>query len=173
MYTTVTHSLTHSLTIFPSAPEYAQETTTTHHSPIAPMFMNELTPGDKMSLKGKIFELQKKLNLLDVEQQNAQDFSFHPEITGYKLPNRKDDFINNLNQAEETRKERFEALKQQLVLERSEDCSFAPQINRRKKDIHVAKSQKPVFERLTEKGKEYQDSAEKRKEVRMLFPLLC
>jgi len=118
-----------------------------------------------MSLKGKIFELQKKLNILDVEQQNTEDFSFHPEITHYKLPNRKDDFINNLNQAEETRKDRFETLKKQLLIERSEDCSFAPQINRRKKDLLASKSQKPVFLRLTEKGKEYQDSAEKRKEM--------
>lgn len=117
------------------------------------------------SLKGKIFELQKKLNILDVEQQNKEDFSFHPEITHYKLPNRKDDFINNLNQAEETRKDKFESLKKQLVIERSQDCSFAPQINHRKKDQNKNRSQKPVYLRLTEKGKEYKDSAEKRKQV--------
>lgn len=117
-----------------------------------------------MSLKGKIFELQKKLNILDVGQQNTEDFSFHPEITQYKLPNRKDDFINNLSEADESRKDRFEVLKKQLIIERSQDCSFAPQINRRKKD-RENKSQKPVHLRLTEKGQEYHDSAEKRKEV--------
>ena len=127
--------------------------------------LSQLSPGDKLSLKGKIFELQKKLNILDVGQQNKEDYSFHPEITHYKLPNRKDDFINNLNQAEETRKDKFESLKKQLVIERSQDCSFAPQINNRKKDQQQKRSQKPVHLRLTEKGKEYQDSAEKRKEV--------
>ena len=130
------------------------------------MFVNQLSPGDKLSLKGKIFELQKKLNILDVEQQHTEDYSFRPEITQYKLPNRQNDFINNLNQAEETRKGRFEALKTQLAMERTEDCSFSPQINVRKKDqIQKKKDQKPVHLRLTEKGKEYQESAEKRKEV--------
>ena len=129
------------------------------------MFVNQLSPGDKMSLKGKIFELQKKLNLLDVEQQNTEEYSFHPEITQYKLPNREENFIQNINQAEETRKGRFEALKKQLTVERSQDCSFVPQINNRKIDQAQRKGQKPVHIRLTEKGKEYQDSAEKRKQV--------
>jgi hypothetical protein len=131
--------------------------------------MNQLSPGDKLSLKGKIFELQKKLNILDVGQQNTEDYSFHPEITQYKLPNRKEDFINNLNHAEETRKDRFEVLKQHLVVERTQDCTFVPQINNRRKDMEKDKDkkvQKSVYLRLHEKGKEYKDSAEKRKEVR-------
>ena len=129
------------------------------------MFVNQLSPGDRMSLKGKIFELQKKLNLLDVEQQHQEDFSFHPEITRYKLPNRREDFINSLNQAEESRKDRFEALKKNITDERLQDCTFSPQINRRKRDTDAKEPKKPVYIRLVEKGKEYHNSAEKRKEV--------
>lgn len=68
------------------------------------MSVADLSPGDKLSLKGKIFELQKKLNLLDVEQQNTEDYSFQPEITNYKLPHRENNFIDNMKRAEESRK---------------------------------------------------------------------
>jgi hypothetical protein len=68
------------------------------------MSVADLKPGDKLSLKGKIFELQKKLNLIDVEQQHTQDYSFEPEITNYKLPHRENNFIDNMKKAEESRK---------------------------------------------------------------------
>lgn len=68
------------------------------------MSVADLKPGDKLSLKGKIFELQKKLNLLDVEQQNTTDYSFEPEITNYKLPHRESNFLDNMKRAEESRK---------------------------------------------------------------------
>jgi hypothetical protein len=68
------------------------------------MSIAELSPGDKLSLKGKIFELQKKLNLIDVVQQSTEQFSFQPEITNYSLPNRDSNFIKNVNEAEECRK---------------------------------------------------------------------
>lgn len=64
----------------------------------------DLKPGDKLSLKGKIFELQKKLNLIDIEQQNTPEYSFEPEITNYKLPHRENNFLDNMKKAEENRK---------------------------------------------------------------------
>lgn len=68
------------------------------------MSVADLKPGDKLSLKGKIFELQKKLNLIDVEQQNTPEYSFEPEITKYKLPHRENNFLDNMKKAEESRK---------------------------------------------------------------------
>ena len=48
--------------------------------------ISELSPGAKLSLKGKIFELQKQLNLIEIEKaQNKLNFPFHPTIyTNYK-----------------------------------------------------------------------------------------
>ena len=68
------------------------------------MSISELPAGDKMSLKGKIFDLQRKLNLLDVEQQNTETFPFQPQITKYNLPHRTNDFVKNMERAEEQRK---------------------------------------------------------------------
>jgi hypothetical protein len=68
------------------------------------MSIAQLSPGDKMSLKGKIFQLQKKLNILDVEQQTTEEYSFRPEINYYPLPHRTNDFMHNMKKADEDRK---------------------------------------------------------------------
>lgn len=65
------------------------------------MSVAQLSPGDKLSLKGKIFELQKKLNILDIAQQNTEEYSFRPEITRYELPDRHEDYIQNVSRAQE------------------------------------------------------------------------
>jgi hypothetical protein len=40
--------------------------------------ISDLSTGDKLSLKGKIFELQKKLQIIDFEKQRKEEFSFKP-----------------------------------------------------------------------------------------------
>lgn len=132
------------------------------------MSVAHLSPGDKLSLKGKIFELQKKLNLLEVVQQNNEQYSFQPEITSYSLPNRQNDFIRNLIGAEQARKENFESIKSSVEHEYAEVCTFAPAINTKKKKTS---SDLPVYERLYMKAQEYEINKQKRKEVSKCF--LC
>ncbi len=72
------------------------------------MSLSDLTPGEKLSLKGRLFELQKKLNLIGINEQmeTEQGLTFQPNIeTEYKpLEHRHDDFIKNVQKAEEIRK---------------------------------------------------------------------
>jgi hypothetical protein len=46
--------------------------------------ISELSPGDKLSLKGKIFELRKRLNEVEVENQRAGEYSFRPQVQSYE-----------------------------------------------------------------------------------------
>ena len=41
------------------------------------MSIQQLSPGDKLSLKGKLFELQKKLTIIDMENKQ-QPVGAHP-----------------------------------------------------------------------------------------------
>lgn len=60
---------------------------------------------DRLSLKGKLFELQKKLQLIDLEQKMQEQFPYKPQIlSSYELPNRQHDFLENINKAEIIRK---------------------------------------------------------------------
>lgn len=49
-----------------------------------PHLVRDLSPGDKLSLKGKIFELQRKLNLIDLEtrinDEITSELPFKPTI---------------------------------------------------------------------------------------------
>ncbi len=66
--------------------------------------ISDLSPGDRLSLKGKLFELQKKLNIIDIERKMEEQCSFQPKILEYDLPNRKKDFIENSDKADIMRK---------------------------------------------------------------------
>ncbi len=66
--------------------------------------ISDLSPGDRLSLKGKLFELQKKLNLIDIEQRLDEQYSFQPRILTYELPDRKKNFIENATKADLIRK---------------------------------------------------------------------
>lgn len=66
--------------------------------------ISDLSPGDRMSLKGKLFELQKKLNIIDIENKLDERYSYKPTIISYELPNRQKDFIENTTKAEIIRK---------------------------------------------------------------------
>jgi hypothetical protein len=68
------------------------------------MSISELSPGDKLSLKGKLFELQRKLSLVELEQAQEPDCSFRPAITDFELPDRHPDYSENVRRAEEARK---------------------------------------------------------------------
>ncbi len=97
----------------------------------------------------------------------TEEYSFNPEITNYDLPDRqKNSFIENVSRAEEARRDKLESLKSTLLHEETEQCTFAPSIQRsaKFKSNRVA-SNKPVFVRLTEKGLQYNEAKEKRKEV--------
>ena len=62
-----------------------------------------LSPGDKMNLKGQLFELSKKLNMIDIEKKKPIP-SFQPKIKSYDLPNREPNFMGNVDKAEVIRK---------------------------------------------------------------------
>lgn len=66
--------------------------------------ISDLPLCDRLSLKGKIFELQKKLQLIDLEQKLDEQYSYKPQIINYELPNRRNDFLENINKAEIIRK---------------------------------------------------------------------
>ena len=57
--------------------------------------ISELSPGDKLSLKGKIFELRKRLNEVDNEQQRAEEYSFRPQLSNYDHQDRVNDGFND------------------------------------------------------------------------------
>jgi hypothetical protein len=66
--------------------------------------ISDMSPGDKLSLKGKLFELQKKLNILDIQSKRKDEFSFHPKILNYDTPERGGDVIESINRSELIRK---------------------------------------------------------------------
>ena len=68
--------------------------------------LSDLSPGDKLSLKGKIFELQKKLQIIDIRNRQKEEFSYKPTLYNYDLPNRDNNVLDSINKAEIIRKVR-------------------------------------------------------------------
>lgn len=66
--------------------------------------LSDLSPGDKLSLKGKIFELQKKLQIIDIRNRQKEEFSYKPTLYNYDLPNRDNNVLDSINKAEIIRK---------------------------------------------------------------------
>lgn len=62
--------------------------------------ISDLSAGDRMSLKGKLFELQKKLTIMDLEQKLDNQYSYQPQIKPYDIPNRQRSFMENNAKAE-------------------------------------------------------------------------
>eukprot|EP00981_Chlorochromonas_danica_P008856 scaffold2320_cov168-Ochromonas_danica.AAC.8 len=126
---------------------------------------------DRLSLKGKLFELQKKLQLIDLEQKMNEQFPYKPQIlSSYELPNRQHDFLENINKAEIIRKQRKELLAQSAVQQSEESCTFTPVLFTRREKSGArggkasTRDKQSVYERLVEKGKEYEESHRRRKE---------
>lgn len=70
------------------------------------MRVGELAAGDKVIIKNQLFELQKRLNILDLEnklreEENAH-LTFSPKIPPYPL-DRPGDFLTNVQRNEEAR----------------------------------------------------------------------
>jgi hypothetical protein len=66
--------------------------------------ISDLSPGDKLSLKGKIFELQKKLQIIDIRNKQKEEFSYKPTLYNYNLPDRHNNVLESINKAEIIRK---------------------------------------------------------------------
>jgi sulfur carrier protein ThiS len=104
--------------------------------------LSDLSPGDRLSLKGKLFDLQKKLSIIDLEHKLEEQYSYQPKIKTYDLPNRPRDFMENNVKAEIIRQviilnngiivsKRFwqqkkKLLQDSLAQQTEEVCTFAP-----------------------------------------------
>jgi hypothetical protein len=62
--------------------------------------ISDLSPGDKLSLKGKIFELQKKLQIIEFRNKQNEEFPYKPKTTRYELPDRDRNVLVRINKAE-------------------------------------------------------------------------
>lgn len=67
------------------------------------MAMNDLSPGNKLSLKGKIFELQKKFDILEMEEKITETCPFQPKLSTPQIE-RKESFLENVTMSEQMRK---------------------------------------------------------------------
>mmetsp|Transcript_19359 Transcript_19359/g.32834 ORF Transcript_19359/g.32834 Transcript_19359/m.32834 type:complete len:554 (-) Transcript_19359:743-2404(-) len=128
--------------------------------------ISDLSPGDKLSLKGKIFELQKKLQIIDIRKKQNEEYPYKPKTTQYELPDRNSNVLESINKAELIRKQRKELLQAAVQLQSDEGCTFAPTMHTSKsRHSHNAnKDKRPVHLRLTEKGKVYNNLKIQRRE---------
>ena len=78
--------------------------------------LSDLSPGDKLSLKGKIFELQKKLQIIDQRNKQDGEFSYKPKLFSYDLPDREDNVLESINKAEIIRKVWFDIFVFELLV---------------------------------------------------------
>ena len=119
--------------------------------------ISSLPIGDKLSLKGKLFELQKNLNIIELENQSKDELTFRPEILEFALPDRERTFDENVRRAEMIRRQKMEMIKDTLTSMTSAACTFSPQISKRSQQIvdpdYVSRN---AFHRLHEKAVESQ-----------------
>lgn len=121
--------------------------------------ISSLPIGEKLSLKGKLFELSKKLQMIELENQNLTEYTFAPEINHeFELPDREHNFEANMKRAEMIRLQKMEMLKSNLTSFNDSVCTFSPQINKRSqkilRDTNPEYTNKSVTERLFEKAVE-------------------
>ena len=99
-----------------------------------------MNTGQRMSLKGKLFDLQKNLKLLEVEEQmnNEMDCTFQPNLeANYRLPFREKNFNDSVKRADMIRKQKLDMLKQTLNQEEKDSCTFSPAINKKSKKLSL------------------------------------
>lgn len=117
--------------------------------------ISALPIGDKLALKGKLFELQKKLNIIELENQSKEEFTFQPEIIEFELPDRDRSFDENVRRAELIRKQKMDMLKETLVAMSSAACTFSPHISERSQRLVDSEYlSRNAFHRLHEKAVE-------------------
>jgi len=124
--------------------------------------LSELPVGERLALKGQLFELSKKLSLIELENQTKEDYSFAPQINEYALPDRDpNNFEANMRRAELIKQQKMEMLKATLTSVNDAACTFSPQISKRSQRlVDQAYVSKPVGERLHEKALESRKSKE-------------
>jgi hypothetical protein len=107
--------------------------------------INDLSPGNKLSLKGKLFELQKKLTLLDLEKKISEEYPFQPTFYHAQTHAR----------APAPASKAYEpSLSSQSDAEANE-FTYQPKVNSHRK-VKMSEEQKlPVHIRLYEKAKVY------------------
>ena len=103
------------------------------------IFLNDLTSVEKMSLKLKIFDLQKKLHLLEIEKEIIEEYPFKPELhSSYHIKDRDRNFLDNLEKNNQIREHRMQQLKEQV--RQDEGYTFKPKITPRAKKLYQATS---------------------------------
>ena len=118
------------------------------------MSIHDLSPGIKLSLKGKLFELQKKLTLLDLEKKLSDDVCpFQPHFYSSDK--------HHKDKPEDASARQNRNVDVEISAEETEDSEFTyrPRVNNRK--VKSAEEEKyisqPVHIRLYEKAKLYQE----------------
>lgn len=141
------------------------------------MDLSDLTFGDKLSLKGKLFELQKKLKLIGIQK----DLEYDPEATfqpvleagNYVVADREADFISNVQRAEAIRKQKLDMMKSTLSREHTESCTFSPVIATKGKYTPKEKGpqeEEPYFDKKLRKAKEAEDQTKALANMKKINP---
>ena len=131
------------------------------------MSLSDLSFGDKMSLKGKLFELQKKLNLIGIQKEMEEDpeATFQPtfEARQFNLRDRHKNFHTNVMKSETIRKQKLDMMRQTLHTEHTQEYTFEPKIHTKPKSQLKEKRilNKSICE-LREQGREGELPADRR-----------
>jgi hypothetical protein len=113
--------------------------------------MEELELGERLALKGQLFELQKRLKIIDIENQQKEEFTFQPEsyTASYPLQDREPTYTKNVERAEIMRKQRLDMLKHTLDTELQMTHTFSPEISTKSKRLQRS-TDSTAFDRLYE-----------------------
>lgn len=110
--------------------------------------ISDLPPGDKLALKGKIFELQKKLHIIECQHRNEEEFSYKPKILPFNLPEWRQEgqagFLESLDKAEMIKTQKQDMLRAVIEKQHLEECTFSPSVNRSRYSRHLEKDNRPV-----------------------------
>lgn len=112
--------------------DFSTENDLNDHDDSTDISFRRLSVHDKLSIKGKLFELGKKLSILESQKKIDENMStmFKPKISSYKLTDRANDFMGNVQKSELMRKQRLEMMKTNLEREERQDLTFSPVVNK-------------------------------------------
>ena len=97
------------------------------------MSLSDLSIGDKMNLKSKLFELQKRLNVMNIQHEldeEEESITFQPilEAKNYKMHSRLKDFSSNVARSEAIRKQKLDMMKRTVEAEANKNFTFKPHL---------------------------------------------
>ena len=97
----------------------------------------DLSLGEKLALKGQLFELRKKLKAIELQNQQTETFPFRPALVTdyYELPDREISYSKNVERAEQIRRQKLDMLKATLEVEQSAELTFSPSITNKSRRI--------------------------------------